>query len=122
MDAVGEFAEHMSAQTGMPMRVCAEYALMMLTEKMYERQCASCLSLHTNYSALSFYHDGEAGTTVLWSACEDCITVRTLNDPEAVKNLSEIAETTIEAWISGTLEPQGLVVIFAPSKKEDPDV
>jgi len=112
------FVTQMTAGTGMPQSVCEEYVLMMLTADI-DRQCASCLGLHRNYSSVSWFHDPNAHATVLWAVCKECIGVAETQDPDDIERLSETTETTLNGWISGLLEPQGLVVVFAPPKTTD---
>lgn len=112
MDSIGAFAESMSAGTGIPMQTCTEYALMLLTSTEFQRQCAACLALHDNYTALSWFHQRETRTSVLWCVCEDC------SGDEA---LTAEAQANVEAWIDGSLEPAGLVAIFSPPKEQEPE-
>jgi len=109
MDSIGAFAENMAQGTGMPMVVCAEYVLMMLTTEDFERHCAACNEVHTNRSALSWYHHADTNTTILWSACEDCA---------EAPGMRTTAIPTLEAWATGEADPEGLVVIFAPPPAE----
>jgi hypothetical protein len=115
---MSSFVTKMKEGTGMPYSVCEQYVLTMLTTDM-DRQCASCLGLHRNYSSVSWFHDPDARATVLWAACKECIAAATTEDPDVIDKLSQTAQTTLDSWISGSLDPLGLVVIFSPPKTTD---
>jgi hypothetical protein len=106
-------AAYMAQQFSIPFTAALDaVGIMYTTPNSY--QCASCLAVHRDLGMLSVFQANDIydDMTIVWAACSTCVDAFDKGGQEVVGKLSDIAETTLLAWMDGSLKPQGQVVLL----------